>query len=61
VDCHVAGTMLDNEGIALRTGGHCAYPLIKHLGIDGTIRISFYLYNDLDDVKKCIKAVKNVI
>ena len=61
VDCHAAGAMIGQEGISLRTGGHCAYPLIKHLGIDGTLRISFYIYNEMSDVKKLIRAVKNAI
>ncbi len=61
VDCHTAGAMIENEGIALRTGGHCAYPLINHLGLDGTIRVSFYIYNKASDVKMLINAVEKTI
>jgi cysteine desulfurase/selenocysteine lyase len=59
-DCHTIGVMLEKEGIALRTGSHCAYPLVRHLGLDGTIRVSFYLYNDKTDVKKFTSAVKKI-
>ena len=61
VDCHTIGMLLEKEGICIRTGGHCAYPLIKHLGLDGTVRVSFYIYNDADDVKKFIHIVKKVM
>ncbi len=60
-DCHTAGVMFDKEGIILRAGSHCAYPLIRHLGLDGTIRISFYLYNDESDVDKFINAARKVV
>jgi cysteine desulfurase / selenocysteine lyase len=60
-DCHTVGALIAQEGILLRTGGHCAYPLMHHLEIDGTIRISLYLYNDISDVKKFIHAVEKAI
>ncbi len=60
-DCHTAGVMFEKEGIALRTGSHCAYPLVRHLGLEGTIRISFYLYNDVSDVEKFINALKKIV
>jgi cysteine desulfurase/selenocysteine lyase len=52
------GTLLDQQGIAVRTGHHCAEPLIDHLGVPGTVRVSFGLYNDKNDVDAFIKALK---
>jgi cysteine desulfurase/selenocysteine lyase len=47
---HDLGQVLDQYGIAVRTGHHCAWPLMKKFGIAGTTRASFYLYNDFADV-----------
>ena len=44
------GTLLDQQGIAVRTGHHCAMPVMDQFGIPGTVRASFSLYNTLDDV-----------
>jgi len=52
------GTLLDQQGIAVRTGHHCAEPLIRHLGVPGTVRVSFGLYNDKNDVDAFIEALK---
>ena len=52
------GTLLDQQGIAVRTGHHCAEPLIDELGIPGTVRVSFGLYNDKADVDAFIAALK---
>ena len=52
------GTLLDQQGIAVRTGHHCAEPLIRHLGVPGTVRVSFGLYNDKNDVDAFIAALK---
>ena len=52
------GTLLDQQGIAVRTGHHCAEPLIRHLGVPGTVRVSFGLYNDKNDVDRFIEALK---
>lgn len=54
------GTMLDQLGIAVRTGHHCAQPVMQKLEIDGTLRASFALYNTEDEVQHFIKAVKRV-
>ena len=58
---HDVGTLLDQQGIAVRTGHHCAMPLMERLGIPGTIRASFSLYNCEDDVDKFITAVRKAI
>ena len=55
------GTLLDQQGIAVRTGHHCAEPLIDTLGVPGTVRVSFGLYNDLNDIDRFIAALKKAI
>ncbi|MBQ9339055.1 MAG: SufS family cysteine desulfurase [Paludibacteraceae bacterium] len=52
------GTLLDQQGVAVRTGHHCAEPLINTLGVPGTIRASLALYNDENDVNQMIKALE---
>ena len=52
------GTLLDQQGVAVRTGHHCAEPLIDYLGVPGTVRVSFGLYNDKNDVGAFIAALK---
>ena len=56
---HDVGQVLDQHGIAVRTGHHCAWPLMKKFGITGTTRASFYLYNTISDVDSLIAAVKS--
>jgi cysteine desulfurase/selenocysteine lyase len=55
------GTILDREGIAVRTGHHCAMPLMQILGISGTARASFSFYNTSEEVDQLIKALHKVI
>lgn len=55
------GTLLDQQGIAVRTGHHCAEPLIDFLHVPGTIRASIALYNTKDDVNRFIEALKRAI
>ena len=55
------GTLLDQQGIAVRTGHHCAEPLIDAMGVPGTVRVSFGLYNDKNDVDAFIAALKRTI
>lgn len=52
------GTLLDQQGVAVRTGHHCAEPLIDELGVPGTVRVSFGLYNDKNDVDAFITALQ---
>jgi len=54
------GTMLDQLGIAVRTGHHCTQPVMQRLGIEGTIRVSFALYNTKEEIDIFIAAVKRV-
>ncbi len=55
-----AGFLLDKYGIALRTGHHCAQPVMDRLGIDGTLRVSFALYNTKDEIDKLVEAIWRV-
>ena len=57
---HDIGTFLDNDGIAIRAGHHCAQPLMKRLGIAGTARASFGLYNTHDEVDKLAAALRKI-
>ncbi len=54
------GTLLDRLGIAVRTGHHCAEPLMRRLGIEGTVRASFALYNTKEEVDILIAGIKRV-
>ena len=55
------GTLLDRLGIAVRTGHHCAEPLMHLLGIEGTVRASLAFYNTRNDIDTFIAALKRVI
>ena len=54
---HDIGTLLDQQGVAVRTGHHCAMPLMDRLGIPGTVRASFGLYNSFADVDRLVRSV----
>ncbi|MEX0604900.1 MAG: cysteine desulfurase [Marinobacter sp.] len=54
------GTLLDQQGIAIRTGHHCAMPLMDFYGVPGTARASFAFYNTLDEVEQLFTALKKV-
>ena len=56
-----AGTILDKLGIAVRTGHHCAQPIMTRFGIDGTLRISFAFYNTKEEINIFVDALKTVI
>jgi cysteine desulfurase/selenocysteine lyase len=57
---HDVGTILDQEGVALRTGHHCAQPLLARLGLDATARASFGLYNTEEDIERLIGGIERV-
>lgn len=54
------GTLLDRLGIAVRTGHHCAEPLMRRLGIEGTCRASFAIYNTTDDVDALVNGIQRI-
>ena len=55
---HDVASVLDSKGVCVRSGNHCAQPLMRFLGVDSTCRASFYLYNDKGDVDRLILALK---
>lgn len=54
---HDVGTVLDDEGVAVRAGHHCAQPLMQRLGIPATVRASFSFYNTLDEIEVLVRGV----
>lgn len=54
------GMLLDKLGIAVRTGHHCAQPLMHALGVEGVVRASFAVYNTIDDCDRFMTALKRV-
>lgn len=57
---HDIGTILDEEGVAIRAGHHCAQPLMEHLGVPATARASFGIYNDESDVAALLRGLERV-
>ncbi|WP_207094977.1 cysteine desulfurase [Novosphingobium sp. PY1] len=55
---HDLGTILDEEGVAIRAGHHCAQPLMDHLGVPATARASFGIYNDESDIEALLKGIE---
>lgn len=60
INSYDMGTILDKLGIAVRTGHHCAEPLMHRLGVEGTVRASFGIYNTMEEVKQFVAAVERV-
>ena len=52
------GTLLDQQGVAVRTGHHCTQPLMDFYGIPGTVRASFAVYNNKEDVDRLVNATQ---
>jgi len=57
IHSHDLGTILDHQGVAIRTGHHCAMPVMKFFGISGTARASLALYNNREDIDRLVAAV----
>lgn len=55
------GTLLDQLGIAVRTGHHCTQPLMQHYGIQGTVRASFAFYNTIEEIDEFVKGLERAI
>ena len=55
------GTLLDRLGIAVRTGHHCAQPLMERMGVQGTVRASFALYNTMEEVDFLVNGIRRVM
>lgn len=58
---HDVATVMDQEGVAVRAGHHCARPLHRSLGVDASVRASFHAYNDVDDVEALLAAYDRVL
>jgi cysteine desulfurase/selenocysteine lyase len=54
------GTILDQEGIAIRTGHHCAQPVLQRFGVPATARASVAFYNTRDEIDALVKAIHKV-
>jgi cysteine desulfurase / selenocysteine lyase len=61
VHAHDVGQILDDEGVAVRVGHHCAWPLHRHFGIAATARASFAVYNTLDEVERLVAGVQRAV
>ena len=57
---HDIGTIVDREGVAIRTGHHCAQPVMDRFGIPATARASLAMYNTQDDIDALVRALKRV-
>jgi cysteine desulfurase/selenocysteine lyase len=57
---HDIGTIVDREGVAIRTGHHCAQPVMERFGIPATARASFAMYNSMDDVDALVASLDRV-
>jgi cysteine desulfurase/selenocysteine lyase len=57
---HDVGTILDQEGIAVRTGHHCAQPVMLRFGIPATVRASFALYNTTEEIQALVQGIYKV-
>jgi cysteine desulfurase/selenocysteine lyase len=55
------GILLDNQGIAVRTGHHCTQPLMKRFGIPGTVRASFAVYNTTEEIDALVAGLHKAI
>ena len=60
VHAHDIGTILDNNGVAIRAGHHCAMPVMEQFGVAGTARASFALYNTREDVDALVSGIERV-
>jgi cysteine desulfurase/selenocysteine lyase len=60
-DAHLVARLLNDAGIAVRAGGHCAYPLTHRLGVPGTVRVSSYIYNTIREVDSLANALQEII
>ena len=61
IHAHDVGTIVDREGVAVRTGHHCAQPVMDHFGVTATTRASFAAYNTREEVDQLIAALQNVL
>jgi cysteine desulfurase/selenocysteine lyase len=60
VHAHDVGTILDQEGIAVRAGHHCAQPVMLRFGVPATTRASFAMYNTMEEVDALVRGIRRV-
>ena len=60
VHAHDVGTILDQEGVAIRTGHHCTQPVMGRFGVPATARASFAFYNTLSEIDTLVEGIKKV-
>lgn len=60
IHSHDVASILDRSGVAVRSGHHCAQPLMDRLGVVATARASFYVYNDKEDIETFIAGLDNI-
>jgi cysteine desulfurase/selenocysteine lyase len=61
IHAHDVGTILDQEGVAIRAGHHCAMPVMQRFGVPATARASFALYNNREDVDALVQGIHRVL
>jgi cysteine desulfurase/selenocysteine lyase len=61
IHAHDVGQVLDDDGVAVRVGHHCAWPLHRRFGIAATARASFAVYNTLDEVDRLVAGVRHAV
>jgi cysteine desulfurase/selenocysteine lyase len=61
VHAHDVGTILDQEGVAVRAGHHCAMPVMQRFGVPATTRASFAFYNNVEEIDVLVKAIRRVL
>jgi len=61
VHAHDVGTILDQEGVAVRAGHHCAMPVMQRFGVPATTRASFAFYNTVEEIDVLVKAIQRVL
>ena len=60
IHAHDIGTILDQEGIAIRTGHHCSQPVMDYFGVPATARASFSFYNTMEEVDALVRGLRKV-
>jgi cysteine desulfurase/selenocysteine lyase len=61
VHAHDVGTILDQEGVAVRAGHHCAMPVMQRFGVPATARASFAFYNTVEEIDLLVRAIERVL
>jgi cysteine desulfurase/selenocysteine lyase len=61
IHAHDLGTIVDGEGVAIRTGHHCAMPVMERFGVPATARASFALYNNRDDIDRLMAGLRQAL